>query len=85
MANSVNPDQTAPERAIRSGYALFAYAILSDTGVHKLWTFTLSCCFLFVFFFSKIQKMIFLFTFLEMKVSYNTIHPHYLVLKISCF
>ena len=31
MANSVDPDQTAPEGAVWSGSALFAYAILSDT------------------------------------------------------
>ena len=31
MANSVDPDQTAPSRAVKSGPALFAYVILSDT------------------------------------------------------
>ena len=31
MANSVDPDQTAP-----SGFALFAYAILSDTLVYEI-------------------------------------------------
>ena len=35
MANSVDPDQTVPEGAVRSGYALFAYAILLDTLVYK--------------------------------------------------
>ena len=29
MANSVDPDQTAPEGAVWSGSALFAYAILN--------------------------------------------------------
>ena len=29
IANSVDPDQTAPEAAVWSGSALFAYAILS--------------------------------------------------------
>ena len=33
MASSVDPDQTAPSGAVWSGSALFAYAILSDTGV----------------------------------------------------
>ena len=36
MANSVDPDQTAPEGAIWSGSALFAHAILSDTLVYKI-------------------------------------------------
>ena len=31
MANSADPDQTAPEGAVWSGSALFAYAILSET------------------------------------------------------
>ena len=31
MANSVDPDQTAPSGAVWSGSALFAYVILSDT------------------------------------------------------
>ena len=30
MANIVDPDQTAPEGAVWSGSALFAYAILSE-------------------------------------------------------
>ena len=30
MANSVDPDQTAPSGAVWSGSALFAYVILSD-------------------------------------------------------
>ena len=33
MANSVDPDQTAPSGAVWSGSALFAYAILSETWV----------------------------------------------------
>ena len=33
MANSEDPGQTAPEGAVWSGYALFAYAILSETLV----------------------------------------------------
>ena len=36
MRNSVDPDQTAPSGAVWSGSALFAYAILSDTKVHKI-------------------------------------------------
>ena len=35
MANSVDPDQTAPERAVWSGSALFAYVILSETLVFE--------------------------------------------------
>ena len=35
MANSVDPDQTAPSGAVWSGSALFAYAILSETLVFK--------------------------------------------------
>ena len=31
MANSVDPDQTAPSGAVWSGSALFAFVILSDT------------------------------------------------------
>ena len=31
MANSVDPDQTAPSGAVWSGSALFAYVILSET------------------------------------------------------
>ena len=31
MANSVDPDQTAPEGAVWYGSSLFAYAILSET------------------------------------------------------
>ena len=34
MANSVDPDQTAP--SVRSGSALFAHVILSDTLVFKI-------------------------------------------------
>ena len=36
MANSVNPDQTAPSGAVWSGSALFAYAILSVTVVYEI-------------------------------------------------
>ena len=36
MANSVDPDQTAPSGAVWSGSALFAYAILSDTLVYEI-------------------------------------------------
>ena len=35
MANSVDPDQTAPLGAVRSGSALFAYAILSEILLYK--------------------------------------------------
>ena len=34
MANSVDPDQTAPEGAVWPGTTLFAYAILSVTLVY---------------------------------------------------
>ena len=34
MANSVDPDQTAPSGAVWSGSALFAYTILSVTLVY---------------------------------------------------
>ena len=36
MANSVDPDQNTPERAVWSGFALFVYAILLDTLVFKI-------------------------------------------------
>ena len=36
MANSVDPDQTAPSGAVWCGSALFAYAILSYTLVYKI-------------------------------------------------
>ena len=36
MANSVDPDQTAPEGAVLSGSTLLAYAILSDTLVYGI-------------------------------------------------
>ena len=36
MANNVDPDQTACSRAVWSGSALFAYAILSDTLVYEI-------------------------------------------------
>ena len=36
MANSVDPDQTAPSGTVWSGSALFAYAILSATLVYKI-------------------------------------------------
>ena len=36
MANSVDPDQTAPEGAVWSVSALFAYAILSATSMNEI-------------------------------------------------
>ena len=36
MANSVDPDQTAPLGAVWSGSALFAYAILSESLVFEI-------------------------------------------------
>ena len=36
MANSVDPDQTAPEGAVWSGSALFAFAILLDTKMYEI-------------------------------------------------
>ena len=36
MANSEDPDQTAPLWAVWSGSALFAYGILSDTLVFDI-------------------------------------------------
>ena len=36
LANSVDPDQTAPLGAVWSGYALFACVILSDTLVFEI-------------------------------------------------
>ena len=36
MANSVDPDQTAPSGAVWSGPALFAYVILSETLVFEI-------------------------------------------------
>ena len=36
MANRIDPDQTAPEGAVQSGSALFAYATLSDPLVYKI-------------------------------------------------
>ena len=36
MTNSVDPDQTAPSGAVWSGYALFAYVILSETLVFEI-------------------------------------------------
>ena len=36
MANSVDPDQTASLKAVRSGSALFVYADLSETLVYKI-------------------------------------------------
>ena len=35
MANSEDPDQTAPSGAVWSGSALFAYGILSETFKHQ--------------------------------------------------
>ena len=36
MANSVDPDLTAPSGAVWSGSPLFAYAILSDIFVYEI-------------------------------------------------
>ena len=36
MANSVDPDQTAPSGAVWSGFTLFAYAILSEFLMYKI-------------------------------------------------
>ena len=36
MANSADPDKTAPEGAVWSGSALFTYAILSKTLMYKI-------------------------------------------------
>ena len=36
MANSLDPNQTAPEGAVWSGSTLFAYDILSDLLVYKI-------------------------------------------------
>ena len=36
MANSADPDQTAPVGTVWSGSALFAYAILSYTLVYEI-------------------------------------------------
>ena len=36
MANSVDPDRTAPSWAVWSGSALFAYAILWENLVFKI-------------------------------------------------
>ena len=36
MANSEDPDQTAPSGAVWSGSALFAYGILSETLVFQI-------------------------------------------------
>ena len=36
MANSVDPDQTAPSGAVWSGSTLFAYDILLPTLVHEI-------------------------------------------------
>ena len=36
MANSIDPDQTAPSEAVWSGSPLFAYVILSETLVNKI-------------------------------------------------
>ena len=35
MANSVEPNQTASLRTVRTGSAVFAYAILSESSVYK--------------------------------------------------
>ena len=36
MANSVDPDQTAPSGAVWSGSTLFAYTISSETLIYKI-------------------------------------------------
>ena len=36
MANSVDPDQTAPSGAVWSGSALIAYVILSENFVYEI-------------------------------------------------
>ena len=36
MANSEDPDQTAPSGAVWSGSALFEYAILPETLMYKI-------------------------------------------------
>ena len=36
MVNSVDPDQTRPEEAVRPGSTLFAYVILSETFVSEI-------------------------------------------------
>ena len=36
MANSVDPDQTAPEGAVWSGSTLFAYAIFSEALAYEM-------------------------------------------------
>ena len=36
MANSEDPNQIAPSGAVWSGYALFAYGILSETFVFEI-------------------------------------------------
>ena len=36
MADSVDPDQTAPPGAVWSGSALFAHAFLSDTLMYEI-------------------------------------------------
>ena len=36
MANSVDPDKTAPEGSVWSGFALLVYAILSETLVYEI-------------------------------------------------
>ena len=36
MANNVDPDQTAPSGAVWFGSTLFAYAILSEAFVYKI-------------------------------------------------
>ena len=36
IANSVDPDQTAPSEAVWSAFALFAYVILSDSLMFEI-------------------------------------------------
>ena len=51
MANSVDPDQTAPSRAVWSGSVLFAYVILSDTLVFEILGHLLSFLLIYTIFF----------------------------------
>ena len=44
MVNSVDPDQTAPSESVCSGPTLFAYAILSETGIWNFMKFTIYVC-----------------------------------------
>ena len=44
MANSVDPDETAPEGTVRTGSALFICAVLLETLVKKILGYLLQCC-----------------------------------------